>query len=87
MIARALAKRPADRYPSAGDLARAARAAAEGRPVTESERMVARGDAAPAHAANGHANGHGHANGTGHAFADAPTAVLGAVPRRSARPA
>jgi len=86
VIARALAKRPADRYPSAGDLARAARAAAEGRPVTESERMVARGDAAPAHAANGHANGHGHANGTGHTFADAPTAVLGAVPHTERAP-
>jgi hypothetical protein len=47
VIARALAKDPQARYPSAGDLGRAALAAAEGRPVTESERTVARGAAAP----------------------------------------
>ncbi len=47
MIERALAKAPDDRYPSAGDLGRAALAAAEGRPVTGSERTVARGAAAP----------------------------------------
>ena len=56
VIARALAKDPAERYPSAGDLGRAAEAAADGRPVTESERMVARGAAAPAptRVMNGH---------------------------------
>jgi serine/threonine-protein kinase len=56
VIARALAKDPGDRYPSAGDLGRAALAAAEGRLVTESERVVARGAAAPAprRAVNGH---------------------------------
>jgi hypothetical protein len=48
---RALAKDPEDRYPSAGDLGRAALAAARGEPVTESERSVARGPAAPAAAA------------------------------------
>lgn len=45
VIARAMSKRPEDRYPSAGDLGRAALAAASGRPVTEPERRVARGAA------------------------------------------
>jgi serine/threonine-protein kinase len=47
VIARALAKDPRDRYPSAGDLGRAALAAARGEPITESERSVAVGPAAP----------------------------------------
>jgi len=45
VIARALAKRPEDRYPSAGDFGRAVQAAASGRPVTEPERRVAQGAA------------------------------------------
>jgi hypothetical protein len=48
VIARALAKRPEDRYPSTGDLGRAVLAAAAGEPVTEQERTVATGAAAPA---------------------------------------
>ena len=51
VVARALAKAPGDRYPSAGDLGRAALAAARGEPVTESERTVAIGPAAPGPAA------------------------------------
>jgi serine/threonine-protein kinase len=48
VIARALAKEPGDRYPSAGDLARAAAAATEGQEVLRSaERSVATGKAAP----------------------------------------
>ena len=47
VIARAMAKLPDERYASAGDLGRAARAAALGRSPTEPERMVARGAAAP----------------------------------------
>jgi serine/threonine-protein kinase len=47
VVERALAKHPDDRYPSAGDLGRAALAAAAGEPVTEVERTVARGAAAP----------------------------------------
>lgn len=47
VMERALAKDPAVRYPSAGDLGRAALAAAQGEPVTETERTVARGGAAP----------------------------------------
>ncbi len=48
VIARALAKSPLERYPSAGDLGRAALAAARGESVTETERTVATGPAAPA---------------------------------------
>src|SRR4051794_4568947 len=48
VIARALAKSPDDRYPSAGDLARAAIAAASGELPTVPERTVAVGPAAPA---------------------------------------
>jgi hypothetical protein len=47
VIARAMAKRPPDRYPSAGDLGRAAVAAAEGRRLDASERAVGVGAAAP----------------------------------------
>jgi hypothetical protein len=50
VIARALAKAPEHRYPSAGDLGRAALAAARGEAVTESERSVAVGPAAPSEA-------------------------------------
>ena len=46
-VARAMAKEPDERYPSAGDLGRAAAAAASGRAPSEPERMVARGAAAP----------------------------------------
>jgi len=46
VVARAMAKEPADRYPSAGDLGRAALAVAEARAVTPQERSVATGDAA-----------------------------------------
>ena len=44
---RALAKDPGERYPSAGDLARAAAAAVEGRAVSSAERNVGIGAAAP----------------------------------------
>jgi hypothetical protein len=47
VIARALAKDPDDRYPSAGDLGHAALAAAEGRATTRQEQIVAAGNAAP----------------------------------------
>jgi hypothetical protein len=47
VTARALAKDPADRFPSAGDLGRAALAAVGRGPAPGPERIVARGDAAP----------------------------------------
>ena len=46
VVERATAKDPDDRFPSAGDLARAAAAATEGTPVAEAERSVATGVAA-----------------------------------------
>jgi hypothetical protein len=47
VIERAMAKDPAHRFPSAGDLGRAAEAAASGRELPQAERSVARGEAAP----------------------------------------
>jgi hypothetical protein len=47
VVRRAMAKKPDDRYPSAGDLGRAALAAAEARDVATDERSVATGEAAP----------------------------------------
>jgi DNA-binding beta-propeller fold protein YncE len=47
VIERALAKAPDERYPSGGDLGRAAVAAAAGRRPAERERLVATGAAAP----------------------------------------
>lgn len=46
VVARAISKQPEDRYPSAGDLGRAALAAVSGAPVGVSERTVATGAAA-----------------------------------------
>src|SRR5262249_47186194 len=50
VIERALAKDPDERYPSAGDLGRAALPAAAGRRPAERERLVATGAAAPVEA-------------------------------------
>jgi streptogramin lyase len=47
VIARAMSKQAEDRFPSAGDVARAAAAAAQDRPVEQPERGVAEGPAAP----------------------------------------
>jgi hypothetical protein len=83
VIWRALAKDPDDRYPSAGDLGRAALAAARGEPVTESERSVARGHAAPAAAAPT-GNGHGAAGPPGQE--PQPGQEPGAEPGRDPQP-
>jgi serine/threonine protein kinase len=50
VVKRAMAKKPEDRYPSAGDLGRAVLAATEDRQATQVERSVATGEAAPLHA-------------------------------------
>ncbi len=47
VIRRAMAKKPEERYPSAGDLGRAAVAASQGLEAMAAERSVARGPAAP----------------------------------------
>jgi serine/threonine protein kinase len=48
IVGRAMAKDPSDRFPSAGDLGRAASGAAHAEPVAEPESSVAVGPAAPA---------------------------------------
>ena len=74
VVARAMAKDPAARYPSAGDLGRAARAAAAGERGTAPERTVALGAAAPG----------GEAVTAISPAADAPT-VVSARPRSRPR--
>jgi Protein kinase domain len=86
VIARALAKDPERRYPSAGDLGRAALAAGEGHDVTESERTVARGAAAPHDggertSTRGAAAPHDRREHTGVNGRGSPTAATAVVPQ------
>ena len=85
VIARSLAKDAADRYPSAGDLARAAHAASRGEPVTESERSVAVGPAASGLATNGHAAPTAVTTVNAQATAVRPQPVAASPPRRTRR--
>jgi serine/threonine-protein kinase len=77
VVERALAKDPDDRYPSTGDLARAAAAAIQERPVAQPERTVATGAAAPADSDAAHA---GPTAGETRVSAPAPAAAQGDTP-------
>jgi len=74
VIERALAKDPDDRFPSAGDLGRAALAAVGDGPAPPPERVVARGAAAPGGFADDETAVPGGANGRS-ATPTAPTAL------------
>ena len=86
VIARALDKEPSRRYPSAGDLGRAAQAAARGESVTESERSVAVGPAAPGATEATAATAVGVAEPV-EATATRPVAAAATPDRHSRRPA
>ena len=95
VVTRAMAKDPAERYPSAGDVGRAARSAAERRPISQPEQSVAQGAAAPGPATEvGGAAPTGHATAPTGAAAEAVTGEaeltgteVGAAPTgESARP-
>ncbi len=73
VISRALAKDPADRFPSAGDLAKAAAAATKGEEVAQPERSVAAGKAAPGGAAAAGAAAGATAAGAGETAVSHPT--------------
>ncbi len=83
VVARALAKDPAGRYPSAGDLGRAAAAAAAGEWPVPARGSVARGEAAPD---NGAPTGTTRSADDDGVTAVAPTAVPGPQPPPVPRP-
>jgi hypothetical protein len=85
VIARAMAKRPEDRYPSAGDFGRAVQAAASGRRVREPERRVAQGAAlTPSLMLE---NEEGSTADLARRYSEVePTPRMGSTPRRGWRP-
>jgi streptogramin lyase len=82
VLARALAKDPDDRFPSAGDLGRAAIAAVAGERPREHERLVAVGAAAPVDAPTVTAGRLAPTRVQGEAAAEAETRVVHAPTRR-----
>jgi DNA-binding beta-propeller fold protein YncE len=79
VVERALAKDPEDRFPSAGDLGRAALAAVGDGPAPPPERVVARGAAAP----GGHADDETMVPGESTRTPTAPTALAPSPAARS----
>jgi hypothetical protein len=88
VVARAMAKSPDERFPSAGDVGRAARAAAAGVASSLPERVVARGAAAPGGATveTGLVAEASTVTATRPEPHTPPTAIATITPRRSYRP-